>query len=443
MMLPAPRIIAIDDEPEHLEGLTRGLNRYGAACLPIHFTGELAAIPSCPCVRVIFADLHLTVGPPGKHDQHFATLGGLIDYTIKPSGPYLIVLWTRYPDQAARLHGYLKERLQHAPKPFAVQALDKSDHLDPQDVEKSAESIVGAIERIVAEQPQVGALLNWEERVLGAAADAVSSIMDLTDPAPADVNQNEGVGRLLAGLAAAAVGKEHVKEDRFRAVSDALLPILADRIASMRSRGNDTDLWQAAFEEADIEHGLTLNKAAKLNRLLHIAPPTDVNKWSERGAVIALPQRFSGSKFKRTFGLTQEATANKQFGAKGFETDDGRFRWVLVQSQAACDYAQMRQGPLPFHLGLCLPAPNARSSGHPAALWTSPCFEFDNEARFLHVNAGFQVSISPMAKVVEKPLFRLRDQLLNELIYRLHSHGARPGFISFRGAKKKKEVARG
>ena len=34
MMLPAPRIIAIDDEPEHLEGLTRGLNRYGAACLP-------------------------------------------------------------------------------------------------------------------------------------------------------------------------------------------------------------------------------------------------------------------------------------------------------------------------------------------------------------------------------------------------------------------------
>ena len=194
MMLPAPRIIAIDDEPEHLEGLTRGLNRYGAACLPIHFTGELAAIPSCPCVRVIFADLHLTVGPPGKHDQHFATLGGLIDYTIKPSGPYLIVLWTKYPDQAARLHGYLKERLQHAPKPFAVQALDKSDHLDPQDVEKSAESIVGAIERIVAEQPQVGALLNWEERVLGAAADAVSSIMDLTDPAPADVNQNEGVG---------------------------------------------------------------------------------------------------------------------------------------------------------------------------------------------------------------------------------------------------------
>ena len=59
------------------------------------------------------------------------------------------------------------------------------------------------------------------------------------------------------------------------------------------------------------------------------------------------------------------------------------------------------------------------------------------------MNAGFQVSLSPTAKVVEKPIFRLREQLLNELIYRLHSHGARPGFISFRGAKKKKEVARG
>ena len=53
MRLPVPRVIAIDDEPKHLEGLAQGLNRYGAACLPVHFTGE-AAIAPCPHVRVIF-----------------------------------------------------------------------------------------------------------------------------------------------------------------------------------------------------------------------------------------------------------------------------------------------------------------------------------------------------------------------------------------------------
>ena len=76
----------------------------------------------------MFADLHLNPGPPGEHAQHFATLGGLIEETIKPSGPYLIVLWTQYPDQAENLLCFLKDRLEHAPKPFAVHALDKSQH---------------------------------------------------------------------------------------------------------------------------------------------------------------------------------------------------------------------------------------------------------------------------------------------------------------------------
>ena len=441
-MLPPPRIIAIDDEPEHLEGLTKGLNRYGAACLPIHFTGDAAGIPMCPHVRVMFADLHLNAGPAVEHTPHFAALGGLIEETIKPSGPYLIILWTKYPDQAAKLFDFLKDRLERAPKPFAVRELDKSNHLGLWDSHETAESIVRAIERIVEEKPAFRALFNWEERVLGAATDTVSSIMELANPVGKDVKPDKEVGRLLASMALGA-GGEHVDEDRFRAVSDALLPILADRIAAMRSREGDSDLWQAAFKEADVENKLTHDEAAKLNRLLHIASPTGANKWSERGVVIALPARFSGGNFKKTFGLTQEEVADKQFKFEEFKTNDDQFRWVLVQSQAACDYAQMRQGVLPFYLGLCQPTSNFSKDTPPAAVWSSPCFEFEKKACFLRVHAGFQVSLSPTARVVEKPLFRLREQLLNELIYRLHSYGARPGFISFREEEKKKRAARG
>ena len=39
MMLAAPKVIAIDDEREHLEGLVNGLNQYGFSCLQVHFTG--------------------------------------------------------------------------------------------------------------------------------------------------------------------------------------------------------------------------------------------------------------------------------------------------------------------------------------------------------------------------------------------------------------------
>ncbi len=63
----------------------------------------------------------------------------------------------------------------------------------------------------------------------------------------------------------------------------------------------------------------------------------------------------------------------------------------------------------------------------PAALWTSPCFELEGSAHFLHVNARFAV---PTGQVTAAPLFRVREQLLNDLVYGGHSYGARPGIIS-------------
>ena len=432
-MLPPPRIIAIDDELEHLEDLTRGLNRYGSACLPIHFTGDAANIPACPHVRVVFADLHLNPGPQGEHVQHFGTLGGLIEETIKPSGPYIIVLWTQYPDQAQNLLDFLTERLQHAPKPFAVHPLDKNHHLVLEDREKGAESIVAAIEEIVSEHPQVRALLNWEERVLGAAADTVSSIMELAEFAREGVTPGEEVGRLLASMAVEAVGRKHVDEDRFRAVNEALLAFLGDRVASMRSREGENAVWQTAFGDAKPQ--LSLDEAAKLNRLLHIASSNPDNDSTERGTVINLPEQFCGEMFTRIFGLDPEEAENKQYWCKQRRENADPAYWVLVQTQAACDYAQMQPGPLPFHLGLYLPASRARNDKPPAALWRSPCFELDGQPRFLHVNARFQVSL-PRRQTQRIPqFFRLRDKLLNDLIYQLHGYGARPGMISFRKSR--------
>ena len=53
------------------------------------------------------------------------------------------------------------------------------------------------------------------------------------------------------------------------------------------------------------------------------------------------------------------------------------------------------------------------------------------------MNARFQMSLLSTVSKESQPLFRLREQLLNDLIHRLHSHGARPGIISFRESKKK------
>lgn len=429
MILPTPRVIVIDDESTHLAGLTEGLNLCGTACSPIHFTDDMGNIQPCPHVRVIFADLNLIPGQTSP-SGNFSTIGSLIEDKIRPSGPYFIILWTINPEEANKLNEFLK-RLSNVMKPLAVQALDKTHYLDATSGKvKSTEKLARAIREMVDGQTQVAALLDWETRTSDAAADTVSSILELAEATTTDKDRAKEIGRLLANLAAGAAGNEHVEEDRFQAVNGALLPILADRIASIHSQNIDQQLWQNAL--VTVKQTLSLEEATKLNSLLHIAPLMDEGVGIERGTVIALPEEFSGRSFEPSFGLPQETASQKQFWCKDFKEKDGRFCWVLVQTQAACDYAQTQPGPAPFHLGLYLPAEKARKGTPPAALWSSPSFEWRGEACLLHVNARFQASL-PSTKLTEvRPLFRLREQLLNDMIYRLHSYGARPGIISFR-----------
>ena len=433
MMLSTARIIAVDDEQQHLDSLMEGLTRYGAACLPIYFTGGAMDIPPCPHVRVIFADLHL-IGGTQSHDQvkDFSAIHSLIEDTIKPSGPYFIVLWTQYADHAKRLHDFLEERLEGVTKPLAVHALDKNKYLDLDKGNiKNPQEFVDSIKKVVSEQPQVAALLSWEEKRSGAASSTISSIMELGSAAD---TRNKELDKLLGNLASAAVGENRIEDDHFRAVNNALLPILADRIASMKSRDDNTNkkLWRAAFEKPTAKEKLTPEKIAKLNHWLHIDDSEDKGMSTERGAVISLPEIYHGDKFEETFGLAQIEAAKEEFGCEEFQKISDKRHWVLVQSQAACDYAQKRSGPLPFHLGLMFPAPEKFKGKPPAAVWTSPIFEFDDEVCLLNVNARFEISLTNTRIKDSQPIFRLREQILNDLIFQLHSYGARPGVISFR-----------
>lgn len=431
MMLAAPKVVAIDDDREHLEGLVNGLNQYGFSCLQVHFTGDMEDIDPCPHVRVIFTDLYLDAGLTFEPDRNFGIISGLIEDFVKPSGPYFIVLWTMHPDHADELHENLEKRLKNVTKPFAVLPLEKSDLLDEEGNIKSMEKLVEAIESVVKKQPQIAALLNWEERVLEATSDTVSSIFSMVG----DGDQAQEVGRLLAQLAVAAAGEGRVGEDRFHAVNEALLPILADHIASLRLRPEDKQTWKAAFTKTDIEEALSIEEAAKLNSRIHI-DSTKADQGAERGVVIALPDKLS-DEFEQNFGIPQEDAAKELFHCKNFVENDDRFHWVLVQSQAACDYALKRPGPLPYYLGLEIAEKFKKKGNVPDALWISPSFESEDNCFHLRVNALFQISLPPEVANKEKPLYRLREQLLNDLIYQVHSYNARPGKIEFRERKPK------
>ena len=351
-MLTTPRIIAIDDDLSHLAGLAQSLNRHGIACLQIHTTGDPSGIKPCPAVRIIFTDLHLGTGSPSDHTSDFSTIGGLLETAIKPTGPYFIVLWTRYSDQASELQRFLDDRLRDVERPFDVIPLAKAKHLDDAGKVRNENALVDAIVEITKSLPQVGALFRWESRVLEAAGETVSSILRLTSRQE-KAQRAGGVGSILASLGKAAAGEAHARKEPFRAVNEALLPILADRIANLPSTMEDTEVWK---EAVDVDSGieLLLPEAARLNRLAHIADAGSGAEKPDRGVVLALPGSFADG-FQAAFDIGEKEAADSQFRCTGFVQGDDQFRWVLVQCQAACDHAQSQPGPTPCYLGLDFP----------------------------------------------------------------------------------------
>ena len=273
------------------------------------------------------------------------------------------------------------------PKPFDVRALSKGDHLNLDGGVKDKGALVEAIETIMRESPQLAALFDWESSVLRATGRTVSSILELAAAERKDKRAAE-VGVILSWLAVEAVGAKNVETGRFRAVNEALLPILADRIAKFRSGAQEEDIWRAALEQTGGSPPLPLQKAARLNRLVHIAE-AGKGSGTERGVVVRLPKRYRED-FERCFGISEKDAAAREF-CYNVDGENHRFWWVLVQCQAACDHAQANPGPLPFYLGLDFPARLKKGKRPPASTWRGPAFHRDDGARILRVSARFPV----------------------------------------------------
>ena len=428
MTLPAPRVVIIDDNPAHVTVLAASLHGRGIACLPIHFTGDVDGIPRCPHIRVLFADLHLiNAGAGTTNTQHFTTIVSLLESTFVPSGPYAVVLWTQHAGEAGELQTFLEQRLKEVPKPFAVIALDKMQHLNADDTVRDPQALVDAISGLLGGQSQLAALFNWEERVLGAAAATVSAVIELATRG-AQADRAQAIGKILYRLGYEAVGEGNVEADRFRAVNEALLPILADRIAVLRS-DNDAAIWESALAGQSDASGLTLEEAAQLNKLVNIAE-AGTGSAADRGAVATMSAEMLAG-FDDGFGMTQQLAGTKEFACAGFAVNDARFRWMLVQLQAICDFAQRQAGPLPYVLGLEMPFAKVPSNA-PGSVFQTPAFDIGGENRTLRINTRFLITKTRAAASAMTLAYRLREGQINEFSHELHSQGDRPGMIAFR-----------
>lgn len=429
-MFVAPRFIAIDDNSAHLSAIQSALQRAGTSSYGIHYRAEDELPNVFTGVRCLFVDLHLVTSLKTSDErQNYAVIAGIIDSRItKDSGPFLLVVWTAFPQLCKDLEQYLNETLTNA-KPVALLSLPKADYIDVNtgDV-KDADGLRAKVEELLGTVPQLAALLAWEHDVLVAAGATLASILTLIPDTQKDSqNYPAALDSVLSKLACAAVGRHNVGRDPRTALVQALVPILGDRISN-RWSDDDLDVWKRALTK----HGAKSETAtpiegAEVNRMLHLAPvghekfgPAD---W---GSVVSCPFNLSEEVVRANFGVDLKDL----FGE--FKIGDGdreKIVPIIVRIGAVCDVAQQKKGPIPYLFGFKVPVDLVKTGKPTPAIWKSPPFAEENLIFCLEIHNRFGMTVQRKICDQWKALYRMREPLLMQLISVNAEYMSRPGII--------------
>lgn len=424
-MFAASRVIAIDDEELYLNKLCRALHDSGIPCVPLKYPEQQPPEDGSwfRNVRIMFCDLHL-IPSAANVQQSYGAIGTMLERIIPDGGsPLLLIVWTNFPGQVDELRAYLQERFPPDKQPSALLPLSKADFEN-----ENAKNLPTAIRQRLDSNPQLSALLEWENDVANAADDCVRMLFRLASKSDSDFSSSMDV--LLSQLACAASGKSLAAENPGAAIHEALLPLLSDSVLHLPEDAARIDRWRAAMATVVAEQPLPKagDRAASINTALNIVhaqtQPTMTAK--ERGAVY----RLSSKEFSEIFPGRDAATQKKDFALKA---ELAEMNWVGIQVEAVCDYAQQKSVRLPYVIALEVPAATAlveHGKGRPDPVWESPTYLSEAEvpvklvANVRYVNL---LSADQAAKI--KPAYRIRDLLTNDLAFARARHELRPGYI--------------
>ena len=444
-MFPPPRVVAVDDKPEHLRAILNAFQELGTPCLGLEYRPEDELESThFQGVRILFLDLHLVESAPTSDDRrHFAVIASILSGNISPTGgPFILVVWTEHEEEVEGLVAYLDEPDTFPPEaahahPMAVVGLPKAGFInlatgDTTRADELREQVKGAI----SHNPQLEALMAWETDVLAAAGATLAALQDLV---PEDRRTTprfaSALGGILVHLARATVGEGHVDADPRAAINSGFAPILFDLVANQKTLDDETETWTRAVA-GEVEGELDDTSVARINRMLHVAlPAAGTILPTDWGAVVAMPDGWwETDELENRFDLTRDQLLEKEF--KVGQDDRDRCRPRLVRIGAACDYAQQRPGPIPYLLGLEVPS-GRRAHKLPESQWRSPVLVTDQDfGPFrLITNARCLISVRSEEAGHWTRLYRLREQLLMQLISHASTYIARPAIVELRGQR--------
>lgn len=455
MIYDACPVLVLDDVQGELWQVSHALSMCGFPVKPhLIRSGKLDAPPPNPYsgVRLIFTDLHILGTGFTKPEMYIGALINVIQQAIQPSD-YVIVFWSAYEHEADEAWGILMARMDPRYRPLGYFALPKSlaeDAMEDDDRDritrqnKLRTDVMSGLRNF----PQIEAILVWEAAANKAVAQTSNDLFGVLRKGELPVD-GPNVRAMMARMTQEALGYPYAEVSATRGLTQALLPILQDRM----ERSAITELRQISeFLSIQDSNPIAL-PSPKLNPLLNdffIHAEGDVSDSLDRGAVIRLSEDY----LQRKGGFQAEAGTSDQDNWKLSLCREFANNWKRIEGtndavttinrisvknifaielSAVCDHAQDKSRSQRFLIAMFVPTADQKIFSQKAndSLYQTPEITLDGATGKLLISCRLFLTRRFGAAVEGTPLTRLRRDVIDELSHHYSTHMRRPGKIAF------------
>jgi hypothetical protein len=443
------RVIVADDKPSEAEPIIRALGLKG---IPVAFfkVSQEDELPEVPCplgVRLAILDIELGLSLTREEQRVAYLLQVLKQLLSRDNGPYMVVLWTHYPQYKQTFEEEIFKE-GDLPRPVLTIALDKTKYGG--DVKAIAAELKSELSKVSS----FPILQFWEEASFHASTAVSNRLCEIADSRAANLRDwaiqwNTEVSRLVRAMASEEYGQGLADPSAaLTAFYTSLNPLHGDRMEAL---------------SADAPQGLAANAAealrapeclpeqrAMVNSMLHLATEPAKRPWA--GKVYALPEGrkwahlpSSQELIAEFLDVKKEQGGDSQEDGQGTAVTElfGKCAPVLVELSPVCDYAQGKVRALRLLGGLLAPIgekkrlkqPNDRQIG--GFLWKLEQIYLSNGVPSagiydLYLSARFLFNFDLRDEGQLNAILRLRGQAFGALQAWFGAHAARQGIFLLR-----------
>ncbi len=434
------RVIVIDDKPEEAEPIIRALGLRGipVAYFKISSEDDPPKNPCPPGVRLAILDIELGLNLPGKEERVGYLLQMLAQIIAKENGPYMVVLWTKYPGDKQTFDEQIF-REESLPNPVVSVMLEKSKYED------DLVALGAKLDEELTKVACLRVLQFWEEASFSAASEVTNRLCEILDSKATNLQEwvrewNTEVSQVIRAMAHEGYG-EGLTEPRSAsaALYASLNPLHGDRLENLTGDPPEpvVESWAEILKAGDCQD----EKRARINTMMHVAEESLGREWT--GNIYPLPE---DEKWKGCFPGRVELVGEFLGDRQNMEAASKSCTPVLVEISPICDHAQAKVRVFRLLGGILAPTEEYKLFKQPQRkgpefLWKLERLHLSKGVTApgvfdLYLSARLLYSLSKERSRELTPTLRLRTQACTALQAWFSAHAARVGLFLLRPREK-------